>query len=147
MAFTIQSPAFPDGDRVPTRFTCEGEDVAPPITVSDPPGGTRSFALIMDDPDAPAGLFTHWLAYDIPAAGNSLQTGEGKSLKNSFGRSGYGGPCPPRGHGAHRYNLSVYALDVLLLKLHGTTRRDLELAIEAHALATAQLQARFERTG
>src|SRR6266508_2653444 len=99
MAFAIRSPAFGEGATVPTQFTCDGQDIPPPIGVSDPPKGTRSFAIIMDDPDAPKGTFTHWLAYDIPASTSDLQVEAGKSLRNSFGRDGYGGPCPPAGHG------------------------------------------------
>ena len=102
MAFAIKSPAFGEGATVPAQFTCDGADVPPPIKVSDPPAGTGSFA-IMDDPDAPKGTFTHWLAYDIPASETELQVSAGKSLRNSFGRDGSGGRCPPPGHGPHRY--------------------------------------------
>ena len=86
MAFTVASPAFADGDGVPMKFTCDGDDIAPPTTVADPPQGTASFALIMDDQDAPSGTFTHWLAYDVPIDGSLLRAAEGKSLENSFGR-------------------------------------------------------------
>ena len=99
MAFAIKSPAFGEGATVPRQFTCDGTDAPPPITVSDPPEGTRSFAVIMDDPDAPKGTFTHWLAYDIPATATDLELDKGRTLQNSFGRDGYGGPCPPPGHG------------------------------------------------
>jgi Raf kinase inhibitor-like YbhB/YbcL family protein len=99
----------------------------------------------MDDPDAPRGTFTHWLAYDIPAGEDELQVDRGKSLRNGFGRGGYGGPCPPPGHGVHRYNFTVYAVDVPSLPLRGASRKDLERALEAHTLATAQLTGRYER--
>lgn len=146
MAFTISSPAFSEGATVPKQFTCDGTDAPPPIQVSNPPEGTRSFAVIMDDPDAPSGTFTHWLAYDIPVAKTDLQVGAAKTLRNSFGRDGYGGPCPPPGHGPHRYFFKVYAVDQPSLGLGGKTRRDLEKALETHTLARADLMGRYERT-
>lgn len=146
MAFTVTSSAFADGQPVPRQFTCDGNDAPPVLTVSDPPQGTRSFAVIMDDPDAPKGTFTHWLAYDIRADGNVLHTTEGKALKNDFGRTGYGGPCPPPGHGPHRYYFTVHALDVPSLHLRGRSRADLEAALESHTLAKARLMGRYERT-
>ena len=145
MAFTVTSPAFTDGQPVPKQFTCDGNDAPPTLTVSDPPDGVRSFAVIMDDPDAPKGTFTHWLAYDIPVSTGNLEVGAGKSLRNSFGREGYGGPCPPPGHGVHRYFFKVYALDVPALESAVTTRQDLETALELHALAHAELMGRYER--
>jgi Raf kinase inhibitor-like YbhB/YbcL family protein len=145
MTFTVTSPAFADGERVPTELTCDGQDIAPTLTISGLPEGTRSLALIMDDPDAPGGLFTHWLAYDIPVDGNALRATAGKTLRNSFGRSGYGGPCPPRGHGPHRYYFTVYAVDVPALEMRGESRGDLEAALTAHTLGKAQLMGRFER--
>jgi len=145
MAFTLTSPGFADGQPIPRQFTCDGTDSPPPLHVGDPPAGTRSFALIMDDPDAPRGTFTHWLAYDMPADRTELKTTAGKMLPNDFGRAGYGGPCPPRGHGSHRYYFTVYALDVPLPDLPGETRADLEAAIKRHTLATARLMGRYER--
>jgi Raf kinase inhibitor-like YbhB/YbcL family protein len=146
MAFTVTSPAFSDGQPVPREFTCDGKDVPPAISVSDPPQGTKSFAVIMDDPDAPKGTFTHWLAYDVPADGSALRATAGKTLKNDFGRKGYGGPCPPPSHGPHRYYFTVYAVDVPALDVSGGNRDDLEAALEAHTLATAQFMGRYERT-
>jgi Raf kinase inhibitor-like YbhB/YbcL family protein len=145
MAFTVLSPAFADGHPIPTQFTCDGDDAPPPIIVDDPPQGTRSFALIVDDPDAPKGTFTHWLAYDIPAQGNDLRATAGKQLENDFGRNGYGGPCPPPGHGVHRYYFTVYAVDVPSLEVAGPSRRDLEAALGAHTLAEARFMGRYER--
>lgn len=145
MAFTITSPAFADGQPVPTQFTCDGNDAPPPITVSDAPKGTESFAVIMDDPDAPKGTFTHWLAYDIPTDGNALRATAGKTLPNSFGREGYGGPCPPPGHGSHRYYFRVYAVDVKALEVPGDGRDDLEAALKGHTLAKAGFMGRYER--
>jgi hypothetical protein len=146
MAFTVTSAAFADGQSVPKQFTCDGDDAPPPITVNDAPDGTKSFAVIVDDPDAPRGTFTHWLAYDIPAEGNALRTTAGKALKNDFGRQGYGGPCPPAGHGKHRYYFTVYAVDAPTLEVSGRSRHDLEAALKDHTLAKAQLMGRYERT-
>src|SRR5688572_32855920 len=87
MAFTLTSPAFVGGNAIPMQFTCDGNDVPPPLLIGDPPPGTRSFAVIMDDPDAPNGTFTHWLAFDVPVEGNELKTTAGKTLKNDFGRA------------------------------------------------------------
>jgi len=145
MVFAVTSPAFSEGAAVPTRFTCDGNDVPPPIRVSNPPKGTKSFAVIMDDPDAPRGTFTHWLAYDIPASTPDLKVDSAKTLRNSFGRDGYGGPCPPPGHGPHRYFFRVYAVDEVSLPIAGETRQDLESALEEHTLANAELMGRYER--
>lgn len=145
MAFTVTSPAFADGNPVPAQFTCDGNDAPPPIQVADPPEGTRSFAVIMDDPDAPKGTFTHWLAFDLPANKTELKTTAGKTLRNSFGRQGYGGPCPPPGHGSHRYFFTVYAVDVPALELPGESRDDLEAALKGHTLAKARMMGRYER--
>ena len=137
MAFTVTSPAFADGQPVPTSFTCDGNDASPPIAIADPPEGTKSFAVIMDDPDASKSPFTHWLAYDIPADGGALRATAGKTLKNGFGRTGYGGPCPPAGRGSHRYYFTVYAVDVAALDVPGEDRDNLEAALEGHTLAVA----------
>ena len=149
MAFRLTSSAFDNGETIPGVFTCEGDNLAPPLTWSGAPEGARSFALIMDDPDAPNGTFTHWLLYDIPADATELghHTAAGKTLRNSFGRSGYGGPCPPPGHGPHRYFFTLYALDVAQLELHGAARQALERALHPHVLETAQLMGRYERKG
>jgi Raf kinase inhibitor-like YbhB/YbcL family protein len=146
MSFNVTSPAFHDGDTIPRQFTCDGADTAPPLMLSDSPDATRSFALILDDPDAPKGTFTHWLAYDIPIANGELAVTEGKTLRNSFGRSGYGGPCPPAGDGPHRYVFTVYAVDAASLRLEGNSRDDLEAALKTHTLATARMTGRYERT-
>lgn len=146
MTLTLSSPAFRHEGTVPVTFTCDGDDVPPPLSWSGTPNGTRSFALVLDDPDAPGGTFTHWLLYDIPPHPTELPaTPVGKTLRNSFGRSGYGGPCPPRGHGAHRYFFTLYALDVPTLSVRGKSRDDLEKAMQGHVLATARLMGRYER--
>lgn len=146
MAFTVISPAFADGQPVPREFTCDGNDAPPAITLSDAPEETKSFAVILDDPDAPKGTFTHWLAYDVPSDGSALRVTAGKMLENDFGRKGYGGPCPPPGHGAHRYYFTVYAVDVPALDVAGGSRDDLEAALEGHTLAKARFMGRYERT-
>jgi Raf kinase inhibitor-like YbhB/YbcL family protein len=145
MAFTVTSPDFSDGQTVPQQFTCDGDDAPPSITVADAPKGAKSFAVIADDPDAPKGTFTHRLAYDIPADGNTLRATAGKTLQNDFGRTGYGGPCPPPGHGKHRYYFTVYAVDAPALDVRGESRDDLEAALKDHTLAKAQLMGRYER--
>jgi Raf kinase inhibitor-like YbhB/YbcL family protein len=146
MAFTVTSPAFADGQPVPKEFTCDGNDTPPAMTVSDPPQGTKSFAVIMDDPDAPKGTFTHWLAYDMLADGSALRATSGKTLENDFGRKGYGGPCPPPGHGPHRYNFTIYAIDVPALDVSGGSRNDLKAALKDHTLAKTRFMGQYERT-
>jgi Raf kinase inhibitor-like YbhB/YbcL family protein len=147
MEFTLTSSAFREGETIPLQFTCEGRDTPPPLAWSDPPRGTQSLALVMDDPDAPRGPFTHWLLFDVPADAGSLPGDRipGKTLRNGFGRTGYGGPCPPAGHGPHRYVFTLYAVDVLELPNPGTTRASLERALVAHTLGTARLVGRYER--
>jgi Raf kinase inhibitor-like YbhB/YbcL family protein len=148
MAFTLTSSAFHDGETIPRQFTCDGDDVAPPLAWSNPPEGTRSFALVMEDPDAPRGTFTHWLLYDIPATTTELRgKASGVALRNSFGRAAYGGPCPPPGHGPHRYVFMLYAIDVPALDMHGSSRASMDHALRAHTLATARLTGHYERKG
>jgi len=146
MAFTLTSTAFEEGETIPQTYTCDGADEPPPLAWTNPPKGTASLALIMDDPDAPAGTFTHWMVYDIPTSarrGNGASAG--RALRNDFGRSGYGGPCPPPGHGPHRYSFTLYALDVATLDLPRQNREALERALERHTVATARLMGRYER--
>jgi Raf kinase inhibitor-like YbhB/YbcL family protein len=146
MPFTLTSPAFRDGETIPTTFTCDGDDLPPPLAWSNPPSGTRGYALVMDDPDAPGGTFTHWLRYDIPATATALHGDDrGKTLATSFHRPGYGGPCPPPGHGPHRYVFALYALDTDSLDVHGRNRDALEVALRAHTLGVARLTGRYER--
>jgi Raf kinase inhibitor-like YbhB/YbcL family protein len=147
MAFTVASPAFADGGTIPREFTCDGNDAPPTLTVSDPPAGTRSLAVIMDDPDAPRGTFTHWIAYDIAADASELVVNGGKTMPNDFGRKGYGGPCPPNADGPHRNVFTVFAVDVPSLQVRGNGRRDLENALGGHTLGTARLVGRYKRPG
>jgi hypothetical protein len=131
--------------------TCEGEDLSPALEWTGEPDGARSFALIMDDPDAPVGTWNHWLLWDIPRSAHALPQGFkagqlGESGKNDFGKLGYGGPCPPQGHGPHRYFFRLYALDVALLNLRvGAERSELDRALRSHVLAEAQYMGRYER--
>ena len=146
MAFVLTSPAFLEGETIPRQYSCDGRNLAPPLAWSGPPESTRGFALIMDDPDAPNGTFTHWAFYDIPGTARDLADRSlGKALRNDFGRAAYDGPCPPVGHGAHRYFFTLYAVDVPSLTLKGRTRNALERALQKHTLATAQLTGRYER--
>src|SRR5438270_953798 len=110
----LTSSAFGDSGPIPAQFTCDGANRPPPLTWSEPPPGTRSFALILDDPDAPGGTFHHWGAYDVPPSARSVDGGAsiGAEALNDFGQSGYGAPCPPKGNPAHHYRFTVYALGV-----------------------------------
>src|SRR6266540_1916694 len=107
---TLSSPAFPNNGAIPAKYTCDGANVSPPLTIGDVPSGTKSLALTVDDPDAPGGTFTHWLVWKIPPTTTSIGEGEhiGTEEKSSFGKPGYGGPCPPSG--LHHYVFTLYAL-------------------------------------
>jgi Raf kinase inhibitor-like YbhB/YbcL family protein len=145
--FALTSDAFAHGDEIPRRHTCEGEDVSPALTWSDPPDGTRALALIVDDPDAPRGTFTHWLAWNIDPVVGGLGEGESGPAegRNDFGTGGWSGPCPPPGHGAHRYFFRLHALDAKLDVGFRAGRRELERALAGHVLTTAELVGRYER--
>lgn len=147
-SFSLSSHAFGNGQALPAQFTCDGADQSPPLAWSDPPPGTRSLALIVDDPDAPGGTFRHWGAYDLPVATRSLPAGQavGAQAANDFGKPGYGGPCPPKGHGPHHYRFKLYALKVDHLAV-GTNPSiaDVERGAEKHMLARAELTGVYER--
>jgi len=148
--FTLTSPAFvPDG-MIPPVFTCDGDNTSPELKWVHPPDAVRSFALIVDDPDAPRGTFTHWVLFDIPAATNRLPSaarGVGVEGRNDFQHDGYGGPCPPPNHGQHRYDFRLFALDIETLHLKtGASRAEVEKAIQGHILDQAELMGRYERT-
>jgi hypothetical protein len=149
MAFTLSSPAFAAGGDIPRRFTCDGENVAPHLVWTGAPKGARSFALIVDDPDAPSGTFTHWIVFDIPGDRTDLPAGTrsdavGVSGRNSRGQVGYMGPCPPSG--THRYFFRLSALDVETLRLTaGAARQQVEQAMSAHSLGVAELMGRYAR--
>ena len=143
--------AYSDGGMIPALHTCEGADLSPALEWSGEPGGAQSFALILDDPDAPVGTWNHWLLYDLSPSIHALAQGYkpghlGVSGTNDFGKLGYGGPCPPKGHGPHRYFLKLYALDVPSLGLKaGAKRAELDRAIKGHGRAAAQYMGRYER--
>jgi hypothetical protein len=152
MALTLKVTGFDSGDAIPKRHTCDGEGSSPALEWSNTPRETQSFALIVDDPDAPGGTWTHWLLWDIPPHVHSLREGfragdSGSSGKNDFGRPGYGGPCPPKGHGTHRYFFNLYALDRPVLGLPpGAKRQELDRALKGRILDHAQYMGRYGRT-
>jgi len=152
MAFHLSSTAFSDRGDIPVKFTCDGSDVSPALSWNEAPQGVKSFALIVDDPDAPSGTFTHWILYAIPGNTQQLpegvptdeQTKFGQQGRNGFGRSGYGGPCPPPGR-PHRYFFKMYALNSELDLKAGATRKDLENAMKGHVIAHTELVGRYQR--
>jgi Raf kinase inhibitor-like YbhB/YbcL family protein len=147
--FSLSSPAFDPGAAVPKEYTCDGRDASPALRWENPPEGTRSYALIVDDPDAPDGTFTHWVLCDLPASMQSLPEGAsqaGIEGRNDFGETGYGGPCPPPGHGTHRYRFRLFALDVDSLGLqNGAERQEVEEAMRGHVLDRTELAGEYAR--
>jgi Raf kinase inhibitor-like YbhB/YbcL family protein len=153
VAMDLQSSAFEAGGMIPTKYTCDGQDVSPALSWSEPPVDTESLVLFCDDPDAPAGTWDHWVLFNIPAASRSLPESiatepvidkAGVQGANSWGKIGYGGPCPPKG-GEHRYYFRLYALDTNLDLEPGATRKDVEEALQGHVLAQGQLMGRYGR--
>ncbi len=153
MPFELTCSIFKDGELIPKKHTCEGEDLSPPLRWNHPPTGTRSFALIADDPDAPGGTWVHWVLYNIPIdirglaealPAQDILSNDAQQGLNDFKRVGYGGPCPPPGK-PHRYYFRLYALDQELnLKPRATKAQVLD-AMKGHVLAEAQLMGRFGR--
>ena len=143
----LQSGAFAKGEPIPRRHGCEGQDLSPPLAWSGAPEGTRSLALVVDDPDAPVGTFTHWLGWGLDPAAQGLGEGEAAPVegRNDFGTSGYRGPCPPPGHGRHRYVFRLYALDAEPELAAGAAKAELEEVIAGHVLTTAELVGTYER--
>ena len=145
MTFTIETKSFPRGGEIPRRYTCEGENVPPQLSWSNLPPGTKSLALIADDPDAPSGTFTHWLIWDLePERAEVSEPGSAPEGRNDFGKIGYGGPCPPPGK-PHRYFFRLFALHTKLGVKRGATRAQLEQAMKGHVLAQAELMGTFKR--
>lgn len=153
--FTLASPAFQSGDSIPRQYTCDGTDISPPLDWLAPPAGSASFALIVEDPDAPGGTFIHWVLYDLPGSTASLpeavpksaelpQLGGAKQGRTSFGRSGYGGPCPPAGP-AHHYHFRLFALNAKLGLAAGASRDQVMNAMQAHELGRAELVGLYAR--
>jgi len=153
MVLAVSSPAFQEGGKIPTKYTCDGQDVSPALTWGEPPVDTRSFVLIVDDPDAPGGVFTHWVLLNLPAGSRELPEGVPAKAqlpngsvqgKNDFGRIGYGGPCPPRGR-PHRYRFTLYALDKPLDVKAGASKTKVIGAMQGHILAQGQLTGMYQR--
>jgi len=147
MALELSSNAFSGGKGIPSKYTCDGNNISPPLSWSGAPSGTKSFALIADDPDAPAGTWVHWVAWDIPATAMSFPEGgvAPKTVQGmtSFRKTGYGGPCPPSG--THRYFFKLYALDTDLELSPSTDKGGLEKAMKGHILAQAELMGTYAR--
>jgi len=153
MAFELSSGGFKPGETIPRQHTCDGADESPPLAWTSPPAGTKSFALLCDDPDAPVGTWVHWVLYDLPAGARDLPggimpaptRGDGsRQGSNDFKKTGYGGPCPPRGR-PHRYVFKLYALDAVLGLAPGATKEAVTKAMAGHVIGTAELMGRYGR--
>jgi Raf kinase inhibitor-like YbhB/YbcL family protein len=155
-SFILSSSAFRDGSAIPSRYTCQGQDVSPPLTWEGAPAGTRSLVLVIDDPDAPDPraprvTWVHWVVYNLPPETRGLVEGAARTGlppgtaqgRNGWGRRGYGGPCPPIGR--HRYFLKLYALDNVLAGLDGPTQGSLEQAMRGHVIGKTQLVGTYEK--
>jgi Raf kinase inhibitor-like YbhB/YbcL family protein len=150
---TITSSAFINGSAIPAVYTCTGKSISPALAWGEPPAGTQSFALIMDDPDAPSGMFVHWVIYNIPSASRGLPEAFGGNPKpadgsllgrNGTGQPGYVGPCPPSG--THRYFFKLYALDTSLGLSAGASKDELLKAMQGHILGQGELMGTFNKT-
>jgi len=153
MPFELSSTAFEQGEPIPIKYSCNGEDISPPLAWGDPPEGTQSLAMIMDDPDAPAGTWVHWIVFNLPADVRALPENMPAGMKfgdvaatfglNSWGRNAYGGPCPPSG--THRYFFKLYALDMTLSLGAEVKKGTVEAAMDGHVLAQTELMGTFSR--
>jgi len=142
----ITSSAFHEGGDIPSKFTCDGSDTSPPLQITGIPSEAKSLVLIADDPDAPGGLFTHWLVWNIPPQTNSLAEGsapKGVQGTSDFGKAGYKGPCPPPG--THRYSFRIFALDRELDLRSGAKRSQVDAAMKGHVIAQGELVGRYAR--
>lgn len=153
VAFALQTSAFSPGGTIPKKYTCDASDVSPELTWTSAPAGTQAFALIVDDPDAPAGTWTHWIAWDIPSSVTKLAEGTPKNEtltdgtrqgKNDFKKVGYNGPCPPPGT-PHRYFFRLYALGAKLDVKTGASRSELESAMKGHVVGQAEMMGKYGR--
>lgn len=152
MKFKLTSPAFEDEGMIPKKYTCDAEDISPPLTWESVPEGTKSLAIICDDPDAPMGTWVHWVLFNLPpdtkeilekvSTTETLENGA-KQGTNDFGNIGYGGPCPPRG--THRYFFKLYALDTILNHEAGIKKADLLNEMEGHIIFETQLMGKYSR--
>jgi Raf kinase inhibitor-like YbhB/YbcL family protein len=152
MAFEVMSSAFAQGEPIPVKYTCDGDDISPPLAWGDPQEGVESFTLINDDPDAPVGTWVHWVLFNLPADARSLpervppdaELPDGsRHGQNSWRRLGYGGPCPPSG--THRYFFKIYALDTSLQLEPGADKKQVLEAMAGHILAEAELMGVYSR--
>lgn len=152
MDILLKSPAFKNGDLIPSKYTCDGLDISPPLDWESIPEGTKSFAIIADDPDAPMGTWVHWVIFNIPPDEKGLPEGVpterelsngARQGTNDFRRIGYGGPCPPGG--THRYFFKIYALDTLLDLKPGATKPQLLSAMKGHIIGQGELMGRYRR--
>jgi Raf kinase inhibitor-like YbhB/YbcL family protein len=145
----LASPAFPAGGRIPRRFTCDGADLSPPLRIGGVPARARELALVLEDPDAPGGTFVHWVVVHLPPDTRSLATGQmppsAVATLNSFGKSGYGGPCPPRGARPHRYVFAVYALARRIVADRRSAPDRVLSAIRGAAVSQGRVTARYGR--
>jgi Raf kinase inhibitor-like YbhB/YbcL family protein len=142
----ITSSAFQEGGNIPSKFTCDGGDSSPPLQIAEIPSGAKSLVLVVDDPDAPSGLFTHWIVWNISPQTNAIAEGsapKGVQGTSDFGKSGYGGPCPPSG--THRYYFKIFALDRELNLPSGTKRNQLDAAMKGHVVTQGELMGRYSR--
>ena len=143
----VSSSAFKDGGEIPSEFTCDGLDLSPPLSITDVPKETTTLSIIMDDPDAPMGTFTHWLVWNISPNKTQFTKGEEFSSvqgRTSFGATGYGGPCPPSG--THRYFFKVYALDTKLNLNTNSRKENVERTMEGHILAKGEIVGLYRRS-
>jgi Raf kinase inhibitor-like YbhB/YbcL family protein len=154
MTIKVQSTAFAHEATIPTKYTCDGQDISPPLVWSGVPKKAEGLTLIADDPDAPRGTWVHWVLFNLPAdvtklvedvpSRETLENGARQGM-NDFKKIGYGGPCPPKGHGAHRYFFKIYALDTKLDLQSGATKDQLLRATDGHVLAGGQLMGKYSR--
>lgn len=155
-SFTVSSSSFRNNQPIPAKYSCEGEDASPALKWEGAPSGTKSFALICDDPDAPGGTWIHWVAYaisptltelpeNVAKADTVVSLGGLKQGMNDFGKVGYGGPCPPRGHGEHHYHFRLYALDTELKLAPRVKRQQLDAAMKGRVLAQTELVGTYQR--
>ena len=142
----ITSPAFGHNEEIPIEYTCDGPNISPELRIDGVPENTKSLVLINDDPDAPGGVWDHWIIFNMPPALSRVDKGkepEGQAGKNSWGRTGYGGPCPPSG--THRYFFKLYALDTMLSLQEGSVKAQIEAAMEGHIIDSAELMGLYTR--
>jgi Raf kinase inhibitor-like YbhB/YbcL family protein len=154
MPLMLASPAFAPGGQIPSEYTCDGADISPPLSWSGVPPGTKSLILVVEDPDAPSGVFRHWAVFDIPPAAAGLAAGYGRNrpaagfreARNDFGDQDYGGPCPPPGHGTHHYRFRLFALSRPTLELTpSATASSVLLAAQPYVIQQTELTGAYRR--